>query len=66
MPLRRTKRTPVRHARLGTGLRPGERNLRGRIGMRGLMRFHKSSSSTGLAMIVPPCTIRLQAFGMPL
>jgi len=56
MPDMSTKRTPVKHARSGKGLRPGLCFLRGRAGRWGSMTCHNSSETSGLAMSVPPCT----------
>jgi len=66
MPVRRTKRMPSRQARLSRGLRPGWRFRRGLTGMRGSISVHSSSSSSGLAMGVPPCTTWPRAIRVPL
>ena len=51
MPLRRTKRMPVRTARFGSGVRPACCRLRGRrFGSRGSIRTHKSSSTRAWLM----------------
>lgn len=50
MPVVRTKRMPVKHARSGVGFRPGLRVRRGLAGMMGSMSAHKRSSTSGLAM----------------
>jgi hypothetical protein len=51
MPLRSTNKMPVRTARSGIGFRPAWRRFRGRrLGSKGSIRFHNSSSSNGLAM----------------
>jgi hypothetical protein len=47
MPLRRTKRMPVRTARSGMGVRPAYCRCRGRrFGKSGSIRFHNASSSS--------------------
>ena len=52
IPLRSTKRMPVSTARSGMGFRPAYRRLRlRRFGSSGSIRFHKSSSIKGLAML---------------
>jgi len=56
MPVRSTNRMPVKAARGDTGRRPGNRNRRGLGGGNsGSIRFHRASSSSGLAMGGPPC-----------
>lgn len=51
IPLRNTKRMPVRTARSGIGVRPAYRRRRDRrFGSRGSMRCHNSSSSKDLVM----------------
>jgi hypothetical protein len=51
MPLRSTKRIPVRTARSGIGVRPAYRRLRARrFGRSGSIRSHNSSSSRDLVM----------------
>jgi hypothetical protein len=51
MPLRRTKRMPVRTARSGIGARPAYCRFRGRrLGRSGSIRFHNASSSRGSVM----------------
>ncbi len=57
MPVWSTKRMPVRACRLPMGLRPGNRRRRGlAFGRWGSSSAHNESSSSTLAMIVPPCT----------
>lgn len=56
MPVRRTKRMPVKALRDSIGLRPGYRARRGFGGGRsGSMSSHNWSSNIGLAILVPPC-----------
>jgi hypothetical protein len=51
MPLRSTKRIPVRTARSGIGARPAYRRFRARrFGKSGSIRFHRASSSKGCGM----------------
>ena len=50
MPVLSTKRIPVRAAQSETGLRPGYRNLRLRLGIIGSIRNHNCSFNIGFAM----------------
>ena len=57
IPVRRTKRMPVRTLRRSTGFRPGWCLLRGFTGISGSISSHSSSSRIGFAIAVPPCTV---------
>ena len=62
IPVRSTKRIPLRAARCGTGFRPGNRNRR-RFGggNSGSITLHSSSSKIGLAIGGPPCPTLVSA-----